>query len=68
MPLSKFTNVATFRSAPEYRKYANFCSKAEITFDVEDSNPLISDETIIDIDEGDLTSSNQAAVTSKVRL
>jgi len=46
VPLSKTTNVATFRSAPGFIKYANFCHEAAITFNDEDNEPLISDETI----------------------
>ena len=46
VPLSKSTNVATFRSAPGYTAYTNFCSEAAITVEDEDSHPVIADESI----------------------
>ena len=63
MPLSKTTNVATFRSAPRYKTYMNFCSEAAISFEDEDTNPVIAAESIIDNEDSPVPASKPLELT-----
>ena len=52
VPLSKTTNVATFKSAPGVNEYLNFCSEASMSFENEDTHPtLATEETLVEEDE-----------------
>ena len=49
--MSKETNIATLYSALGYVKYITFCKEAKITFDQEDNDPIIVEESMINEDE-----------------
>ena len=70
VPLSKTTNVATFRSAPGFNRYLNFCTEEAITFENEDNHPSISAMSSIEDEEEQVRMANivECKDTYKVRL
>ena len=65
IPLGKQDNVATFHTAPGFRKFEAFCATAEINYAEEQINPIIAHETLVvtddDEDESAKDSSNSTS-------
>ena len=51
MSLSKVTNVAIFNSVPGFTKYLIFGNIIEISLDKENTDPIISNKSIVEDDE-----------------
>jgi hypothetical protein len=69
IPLGKQDNVATFYTAPGYRKFEAFCSTAELNYAQEQEDPIIADETlIVSDDDDDVLFTNESANLNINRL
>ncbi len=50
--------MATFYTAPGYRKFKAFCAEAEIDYQREQIDPIITNETLVVSDDEETESKN----------